>query len=122
MKSNDLLDAIGEVSDEYVADAENVKKRRMPRWARWSCTAAACLAAVAGIGGVLLIRGGMDGGSAGGSGHAGGSSFMHYAGPVFPMTLLESNQEISAERDITLDFAPWVPVWVSNEEEAASYP
>ena len=31
MKSNDLLDAIGEVSDEYVADAENVKKRRMPR-------------------------------------------------------------------------------------------
>ena len=53
MKSNDLLDAIGEVSDEYVADAENVKKRRMPRWARWSCTAAACLAAVAGIGGVL---------------------------------------------------------------------
>ena len=122
MKSDDLLDAIGEVSDEYVADAENVKKRRMPRWARWSCTAAACLAAVAGIGGVLLIRGGINGGSAGGSGHAGGSSFMHYAGPVFPMTLLESNPEISAERDITLDFAPWVPVWVSNEEEAASYP
>lgn len=59
MKSDDLLDAIGEVSDEYVADAENVKKRRMPRWARWSCTAAACLAAVAGIGGVLLIRGGI---------------------------------------------------------------
>ena len=55
MKSNDLLDAIGEVSDEYIADAENVKKRRMPRWARWSCAAAACLAAVAGIGGVLLI-------------------------------------------------------------------
>ena len=122
MKSNDLLDAIGEVSDEYIADAENVEKRRMPRWARWSCAAAACLVAVAGIGGVLLIRGGIDGGSAGGSGHAGGSSFMHYAGPVFPMTLLESNPEISAERDITLDFAPWVPVWVSNEEEAASYP
>ena len=122
MKSNDLLDAIGEVSDEYIADAENVEKRRMPRWARWSCAAAACLVAVAGIGGVLLIRGGIDGGSAGGSGHAGGSSFMHYAGPVFPITLLESNPEISAERDITMDFAPWVPVWISNEEEAASYP
>ena len=50
MKSNDLLDAIGEVSDEYIADAENVEKRRMPRWARWSCAAAACLVAVAGIG------------------------------------------------------------------------
>lgn len=58
MKSNDLLDAIGEVSDEYIADAENVKKRRVPRWVRWSCAAAACLVAVAGIGGVLLIRGG----------------------------------------------------------------
>ena len=122
MKSDDLLDAIGEVSDEYIADAENVKKRRVPRWVRWSCAAAACLVAVAGIGGVLLIRGGKNGGSAGGSGHDGGSSFMRYAGPVFPMTLLESNPEISAERDITMDFAPWVPVWISNEEEAASYP
>lgn len=40
MKSNDLLDAIGEVSDEYIADAKSAKKRRMPRWAKWSCAAA----------------------------------------------------------------------------------
>lgn len=122
MKSNDLLDAIGEVSDEYIADAKSAKKRRMPRWAKWSCVAAACLVAAVGVGSVLLIRGGINGGSAGGVGHADGSSFMHYAGPVFPLTLLESNPEISATRDITMDFAPWVPVWISNEEEAASHP
>ena len=122
MKSNDLLDAIGEVSDEYIADAKSAKKRRMPRWAKWSCAAAACLVAAVGVGGVLLIRGGINGGSAGGMGHADGSSFMHYAGPVFPLTLLESNPEISATRDITMDFAPWVPVWISNEAEAASHP
>ena len=122
MKSNDLLDAIGEVSDEYIADAKSAKKRRMPRWAKWSCAAAACLVAAVGVGSVLLIRGGINGGSAGGVGHADGSSFMHYAGPVFPLTLLESNPEISATRDITMDFAPWVPVWISNEEEAASHP
>ena len=71
MKSNDLLDAIGEVSDEYIADAENVKKRRMPRWARWSCAAAACLVAVAGIGGVL-IHIGMDVGISGEKGETEG--------------------------------------------------
>lgn len=107
MKSNDLLDIIGEAADEYVEDARSVKKKRMPRWAKWSCAAAACLVAVVGIGGMLLIRGGINGGSAGGMGHADGSSFMHYAGPVFPLTLLESNPEISAVRDITMDFSPW---------------
>lgn len=122
MISNDLLDAIGEVPDEYIADTKSAKKRRMPRWAKWSCAAAACLVAAVGIGGVLQIRGGINGGSAGGMGHADGSSFMHYAGPVFPLTLLESNPEISATRDITMDFAPWIPVWISNEEEAASHP
>lgn len=122
MKSDDLLDAIGEVSDEYIADAKGAKKRRMPRWAKWSCAVAACLVVAVGVGSVLLIRGGINGGSAGGMGHADGSSFMHYAGPVFPMTLLESNPDISATRDITMDFAPWVPVWISNEEEAASHP
>ena len=45
---------------------------------------------------------------------------MSYAGPVFPLTLREENAAISADRTVTMDFAPWVPVWISNEEEAAS--
>ena len=57
---------------------------------------------------------------AGGSGHKDGSTFMSYAGPVFPLTLREENAAISAERTVTMDFEPWVPVWISNEEEAAS--
>ena len=43
---------------------------------------------------------------------------MSYAGPVLPLTLGEENSSITAQRDITLDFAPWEPVWISNEEEA----
>ena len=45
---------------------------------------------------------------------------MSYAGPVFPLTLREENSAVSARRSVTLDFAPWVPVWVSNEEQAAA--
>jgi len=45
---------------------------------------------------------------------------MSYAGPVFPLTLKEADSALTAEREITLDFAPWVPVWRSNEEEAGS--
>ena len=48
------------------------------------------------------------------------NAFMSYAGPVFPLTLREENTSISADRSITMDFEPWVPVWISNEEEAAS--
>ncbi len=41
-----------------------------------------------------------------GSGHSEGTAFMSYAGPVFPLTLTEKADGISAERDITLDFSP----------------
>jgi len=120
MKSNDLIDIIGEAADEHIADAKSAKKKKMPRWAKRFSVVAACFVLVIGIGGLLLPR--MGGNSAPGSsggGHDEGSVFMSYAGPVFPLTLLEENEHISAERNITMDFAPWVPVWVSNEEKVA---
>ena len=128
MKANDLLDLIGNVDDGIVVEAEKRKRPAVSRWARWTA-AAACLCAVI-VGGVLLFvrtggnaapGGGWGGRSgAGGSGHNEGSVFMSYAGPVFPLTLREENTAISADRTITMDFAPWVPVWIPNEEEAAS--
>lgn len=44
---------------------------------------------------------------------------MSYAGPVFPLTLAEENGAVTAQREITLDFQPWMPRWISNEEMAA---
>ena len=75
----------------------------------------ACLAVVILGGGALLLSQGGMGGSAGGAGHDGASTFMSYAGPVFPLTLREENDSITAQRDITLDFAPWERVWVESE-------
>lgn len=123
MKANDLLYIIGEAADEHIQDAKNGKKIVMPQWAKWASAIAACLVLAIGIGGLLLLRKGGNstpGSEAGGSGHDGGSVFMSYAGPVFPLTLREKNAAISAQRNITMDFAPWVPIWISNEEEAAS--
>lgn len=119
MKANDLLDLIGDVDDDMISEAGKRKKSVQSRWTGWAA-AAACLCAVF-LGGVLLIvRMGGNAASGGGSGHDGGSVFLSYAGPVFPLTLREENPAISADRTITMDFAPWVPVWIPNEEEAAS--
>ncbi len=127
MKANDLLDLIGNVDDGILEEAEEKKRPAISGWARWAA-AAACLCLV--IGGVwFFVRtgghsapGGGTGGrsGAGGSGHNEGSVFMSYAGPVFPLTLRDENPVISADRTITMDFVPWVPVWIPNEEEASS--
>lgn len=95
------------------------RKRRPSRRRRWLPICACLAVAVAGAGAWIGLHGGMGGG-AGGSGHDGGSTFMSYAGPVLPLTLREENDAITAQRDITLDFEPWVKTWWSNEQEAAS--
>ena len=120
MKSDELLDAIGEAKDEYVRDVRNPQAKKTPGWVKWTSAIAACLVLALGVNFVFRNMGGMASPEAGGNGHEEGSVFMSYAGPVFPLTLLEENGKISAERNITLDFAPWVPMWISNEQEAAS--
>ena len=129
-RSEKLFSALGEVRDYLVDEAartENLRKKRTP-WLKYGSFAAA-LALVIGLGVALMPR--MGSGTtqapesaAGGSGSDGATEFMSYAGPVFPLTLLEENEAVTAKRTLTLDFAPWVPVWISNEaqlEEARSY-
>ena len=41
MKSDELLDAIGEAKDEYVHDVRNGKVKKMPGWAKWTSAIAA---------------------------------------------------------------------------------
>ena len=45
MKKEQILDMIGEAPDEYVNDASEHKKRRIPRWSKW----------VSGIAAILVI-------------------------------------------------------------------
>ncbi len=124
-KSKRLFQSLSELSDKSIDEGARLPNsnssqphslgRRSP-WRRWAAMAA-CLVLAVGGGAFLLLR---MGGQSGGSGSDGSSTFMSYAGPVFPLTLAAENDAISAQRDITLDFAPWVPEWISNEAEAAS--
>lgn len=119
-RSERLFEALGEI-DEGKIDEAAPEEKRVVHWKRWTALAAA-LVLVLGAGSYVLPRLGGNAGSAGaggaGAGSDGASTFMSYAGPVFPLTLREADSAILAEREITLDFEPWVPVWWSNEEEA----
>lgn len=119
MKAERLFRILGLVDESLVEEAVSASspaavQRRHP-WRRL-LAAAACLAVICGgayLAGTLRM-GGRAG--AGGSGHSEASTFMSYAGPVFPLTTAEETSSITAERNITLDFAPWIPAWLSNEE------
>ena len=125
MKNEKLLQAIGKIDDELVYGAVNdtkVKKHKMPSWAKWSSAIAACLCVV--IGGVFFFtntgRNPAPESSAGGSGHEEGTVFMSYAGPVFPLTLMEKDSAVSAIRNVDYDFATYldggddIEVWGNN--------
>lgn len=122
MKAERLFRILGLVDESLIEEAVSASspaavQRRHP-W-RSLLAAAACLAVICGgayLAGTLRM-GGRAG--AGGSGHSEASTFMSYAGPVFPLTTAEETSSITAERSTTLDFAPWIPAWLSNEEMLA---
>ena len=76
------------------------RRRRLRPW----MGVCACLAVLL-LGGTLLLPR-LGGQLRRRGGHAGGSIFQSYAGPVFPLTTLE-DAGLTARRTITLDFAPW---------------
>jgi len=115
---------MNDLREDTIEEAAGFRPKARKKWVRWGGLAAvlALAVGVAGVTGILpMLPIGM-GGSSGGSGAPaeGTSSFMAYEGPVFPLTLREEDPDLTAERNITFDFAPWVKVWCSNEEEAAS--
>ena len=119
MKAERLFRILGLVDESLIEEAVSASapaavQRRRPR-GRF-LAAAACLAVICGgvfLSGMFRMGAGVAGG---GSGHSEASTFMSYAGPVFPLTLGAENGSVTAERSITLDFSPWVPEWLSNEE------
>lgn len=88
MKTNDLLDIIGEVNDEFIHDAKANQKTKtviFPNWAKWSSAIAACLVLVIGCITILphyLVPDNEAPSQGGGNGHKKGSVFMSYAGAM----------------------------------------
>ncbi len=108
MKEKEIFDAITDVRQEYIEEAAATPlKKQSIAWKKWTAIAA-CAVLMLGIGSVALLQnrlplGGNSG--AGGSGHGEGSIFMSYAGPLFPLTLAQADNDISATRSIAYDFA-----------------
>jgi len=115
MRAERLFRALGLVDPALVEEA---METRRSHWRRWAALAA-CFALVIGLGFSWLVTGGfrgcgsMSGGGAeaggtgaGGAGVGDGTTFMSYAGPVFPLTAVEDSAGLTAERMVTWDFAP----------------
>lgn len=109
-KSEKLFDGITEIDADLIEETlDQTPQRRARPWMR-AAALAACVALIIGAGyGILssFRMGTAAPGDGGGAGHDEGSTFMHYAGPVFPLTTAENANGITAERDITLDFAAY---------------
>ena len=118
-RSERLLRYFSGIRPELVEEAAEDPPKKRVHWKRWAAAAAA-VALVAGAAGILPRGGSSAGGAGTNPSGEGPTTFMSYAGPVFPLTLREANDSVTAARDIELDFEPWVPVWWSNEDEANS--
>lgn len=117
MKAERLFRVLGLIDPALAEEAMEPPARRRA-WKRWGALAA-CLALVLcfgwfathfGMGGGGYLGGsgsaGGDSASAGGSGVEDGTVFMSYAGPVFPLATVEDPAGLTAEREVTWDFAP----------------
>lgn len=101
-----LYEGITGIRDDLIEQAEQPSsKKKVIKWKRWTALAA-CVSLVFGVGVPALLRGGFGGAAGGGSnGHSDGSVFMSYAGPVFPLAILETGEGLTAQRNVTYDFS-----------------
>ena len=126
-RSERLFWAMSEIDGQMIDEAFPEEGTRRFPGKKWGIISAAAVLAVAvGVGSFMLPRmGEMNGsgaapGGGGGAGSEGASTFMSYAGPVFPLTLREADDEISAQREITFDFAPWTPATEDGRQKSST--
>ena len=119
MKAERLFRVLGLVDEDLIEEAASPAACQQKFPLRKALAAAACLALVCGFSLAWLVTGGFRGmGSSApdesGSGIATdnepssekGTTFMSYAGPVFPLTLTKEAEGLAAERTTSWDFAP----------------
>ena len=117
MKAERLFRVLGLVDGGLIEEAASPAAGR-GTFRKWMA-AAACLAVLCVVGTGWLITGGFRGMGASAPGESGsgiasdteptsaeGTTFMSYAGPVFPLALAEENSALTAERKTTWDFTP----------------
>ena len=102
-----LYDAITDVDESLIEKAENAfsttkKKNFFYRYKHVFIGLAACVCLVYGIG-LAFLWGPAAGGGTGNE----GSSYMSYAGPVFPLSTVSEAEEIVAVRHTIWDFSPY---------------
>ena len=110
MNIKKFSEALTKIDDKYVDEAIQYKgKRKTLIPLKWSA-AAACICLII-VGSVFYIKtndaGTANDTGAGGIGHDESSEFMSYAGPVFPLTTLNTVQGVEADREICFDFSPY---------------
>ena len=111
--SEKLYDAISEIDDNFIENAENYTfsksgflRKEKPRKKKftWIVTAASiCL--ILGTAASFLLGGNAGNG---GSGNELDSSYMSYAGPVFPLTSTSDVTGIEVSRHTNWDFSPYI--------------
>lgn len=112
MKNERLLDALEKIDEDLIAEAapgnKPPKKSNSVVWMKWG-TMAACACLIIGLGIFSIGRNAKPGDTAGSGsgGHESGSVFMSYAGPVFPLSILNDVAGIIAVRNIDFDFAAY---------------
>ena len=117
MKNEIMYDGITGIREDIVLQAENYQfdkksrnKGRKDVWMKYGIMAACvCLAVGLGVFVLGIGRGAKPGDTAGSGsgGNESGSTFMSYAGPVFPLNVLNDATGITAARNIDFDFAPY---------------
>lgn len=123
MKGKKIFDALTDIDEKYIEESRTSKLKKAPsNWKRWA-TIAASLVFLISIGGVLIQNKLLPfGGTSGGTGNDGSSTFMSYAGPVFPLTLGQEDSGIKAKRKLTFDFSfareESIRIWGSDVEDS----
>ena len=124
MNSEILFDCITALPDGRVEEAEAHRFRKTPRVLRYAGIAAAVIVAV-GVVGMLSSRTPLTPhGSASGGGGVGvedGIRYMHYVGPVLPLTAADGAEGVTVTRSVDYDFAPYRSEQITYEHNGQTY-
>ena len=111
-----MLEAIGEIREELVeAAAETPRKNGSRHWGSILAAVLALAVVMPALALLLQFAGGMGSHTSNAPVNYDGNAYQFYRGPVFPLTAAGEIGAVTAERNITLDFSPYL-----TREETAS--